>query len=77
MLMPPTATRSPPPLAVRPASTTGGHARSPRQSFVHIYDRQYSQAAAVLDAADRVSRNGDSQLSTRQWVAARMQAERF
>lgn len=41
-----------------------------RQSFVHIYDRQYAQAADVLDAAGRVSGNGDSHLSTRQWVAA-------
>ena len=60
------------------AASAGREARSydrwacalTRQSFVHIYDKQYSQAAAVLDAAGRVSRNGDSQLSTRQWVAA-------
>jgi transcriptional regulator with XRE-family HTH domain len=60
------------------AASAGREARSydrwacalTRQSFVHIYDRQYAQAAAVLDAAGRVSRNGDSQLSTRQWVAA-------
>jgi transcriptional regulator with XRE-family HTH domain len=60
------------------AASVGREARSydrwacalTRQSFVHIYDRQYAQAADVLDAADRVSRNGDSQLSTRQWVAA-------
>lgn len=60
------------------AASAGREARSydrwacalTRQSFVHIYDRQYAQATTVLDAADRVSRNGDSQLSTRQWVAA-------
>lgn len=60
------------------AASAGREARSydrwacalTRQSFVHIYDRQYAQAATVLDAAGRVARNGDSQLSTRQWVAA-------
>jgi len=60
------------------AASAGREARShdrwacalTRQSFVHIYDKQYTQATAVLDAAGRVSRNGDSQLSTRQWVAA-------
>lgn len=60
------------------AASAGREARSwdrwacalTRQSFVHIYDRQYAQAAGVLDAAGRVSRRGDSQLSTRQWVAA-------
>jgi transcriptional regulator with XRE-family HTH domain len=59
------------------AASAGREARSwdrwacalTRQSFVHIYDRQYAQAADVLDAASRVSRNGDGQLSTRQWVA--------
>jgi hypothetical protein len=66
------------------AASAGREARSydrwacalTRQSFVHIYDRQYAQAAAVLDAADRVSRDGDSQLCTRQWVAA-VQAQAF
>jgi transcriptional regulator with XRE-family HTH domain len=60
------------------AASAGREARSydrwacalTRQSFVHIYDRQYAQAADVLDAARRVSRNGDSQLPTRQWIAA-------
>ena len=60
------------------AASAGREARSydrwacalTRQSFVHIYDRQYDQAADVLDAANRVSRNGGGQLSTRQWVAA-------
>jgi transcriptional regulator with XRE-family HTH domain/tetratricopeptide (TPR) repeat protein len=60
------------------AASAGREARShdrwacalTRQSFVHIYDKQYAQAADVLDAASRVARHGDSQLSTRQWVAA-------
>jgi transcriptional regulator with XRE-family HTH domain len=60
------------------AASAGREARSydrwacalTRQSFVHIYDKQYAQAADVLEAASHVSRNGDSQLSTRQWVAA-------
>jgi transcriptional regulator with XRE-family HTH domain len=64
------------------AASVGREARSydrwacalTRQAFVHIYDQQYSQAADILDAAAAVSRNGDSQLSTRQWVAA-VQAE--
>lgn len=61
-----------------PAASAGSEARSwdrwacalTRQSFVHMYDKQYAQAADVLDAAGRVSRHGDSQLSTRHWVAA-------
>ncbi|MBO0802124.1 MAG: helix-turn-helix transcriptional regulator [Nocardiopsaceae bacterium] len=60
------------------AASAGREARSwdrwacalTRQSFVHIYDKQYDQAADVLEAASRVARNGDSQLPTRQWVAA-------
>lgn len=60
------------------AASAGREARSydrwacalTRQAFVHIYDRQYAQAADVLGAAGRVSGNGDSQLSTRHWVAA-------
>ncbi len=41
-----------------------------------MYDRQYPQAAAILTAAARIARNGDSQLSTRQWVAA-VQAQTY
>jgi transcriptional regulator with XRE-family HTH domain len=47
-----------------------------RQAFVNLYDRQYVQAASVLDVAARIARHGDSQLSTRQWVAA-VQAQAF
>ena len=50
------------------AASAGREARSydrwacalTRQSFVHIYDKQYAQAADVLNAASRVSRNGNS-----------------
>jgi transcriptional regulator with XRE-family HTH domain len=47
-----------------------------RQAFISMYDRQYPQAAAILTAAARVAHNGDSQLSTRQWVAA-VQAQAY
>lgn len=60
------------------AATVGREARSyyrwacalTRQAFVNIYDRQYAQAADVLGAVAQVARNGDNELSTRQWVAA-------
>jgi transcriptional regulator with XRE-family HTH domain len=41
-----------------------------RQAFVSMYDKQYGQAAEILSAAATVARHGDSQLSTRHWVAA-------
>lgn len=47
-----------------------------RQAFVNMYDKQHTQAASVLSVAARVARNGDSQLSTRHWVAA-VQAQAF
>jgi hypothetical protein len=47
-----------------------------RQAFVNMYDKQYLDAASVLSAAARVARNGDSQLSTRQWIAA-VQAQAY
>ncbi|WBB96795.1 MULTISPECIES: helix-turn-helix transcriptional regulator [unclassified Solwaraspora] len=47
-----------------------------RQAFVNLYDQQYSRAVTVLDAAARIAQRGDSQLSTRHWVAA-VQAQAF
>jgi len=47
-----------------------------RQAFVNMYDKQYLDAASVLSAATRVARNGDSQLSTRHWIAA-VQAQAY
>jgi len=66
------------------AASAGREARSydrwacalTRQAFISMYDRQYPQAAAILTAAARIARNGDSQLSTRQWVAA-VQAQTY
>lgn len=40
-----------------------------RQAFVSMYEKQYAQAAEILSVAARVARHGDSQLSTRYWVA--------
>ena len=47
-----------------------------RQAFISMYDKQYAEAAAILSAAARVARNGDSQLSTRHWIAA-VQAQAY
>ncbi|MFI7148898.1 helix-turn-helix transcriptional regulator [Nonomuraea sp. NPDC050022] len=47
-----------------------------RQAFVNMYDHEYPEATAVLSAAARIAEQGDSQLSTRHWVAA-VQAEAF
>jgi transcriptional regulator with XRE-family HTH domain len=41
-----------------------------RQAFVSIYEQQYAQASSILSAAARVAQHGDSQLSTRHWIAA-------
>jgi transcriptional regulator with XRE-family HTH domain len=41
-----------------------------RQAFISMYDRRYADAGSVLSAAAAVARHGDSQLSTRYWVAA-------
>ncbi|MEV0613104.1 helix-turn-helix transcriptional regulator [Nonomuraea sp. NPDC050404] len=45
-----------------------------RQAFVSLYDHEFPEARAVLSAAARIAQQGDSQLSTRHWVAA-VQAE--
>ncbi|MFI0412405.1 helix-turn-helix domain-containing protein [Actinomadura sp. 3N508] len=47
-----------------------------RQAFVNMYDKQHAQASSVLSVAARVAHHGDSQLSTRHWVAA-VQAQAF
>jgi tetratricopeptide (TPR) repeat protein len=47
-----------------------------RHAYVTIYEQSFTKAVPVLDAASRVASNGDSQLSTRHWVAA-VQAEVF
>ena len=47
-----------------------------RHAYVTIYERSFTKTVPVLDAASRVAANGDSQLSTRHWVAA-VQAEVF
>jgi tetratricopeptide (TPR) repeat protein len=41
-----------------------------RHSFIGLYERQFADAVPMLDAAGRLARHGDSQLSTRYWVSA-------
>ncbi|WP_241844299.1 transcriptional regulator [Kitasatospora sp. CB01950] len=45
-----------------------------RHAFVELYESRFSAAAPILSVAARVAERGDSQLSTRYWVAA-VQAE--
>jgi tetratricopeptide (TPR) repeat protein len=45
-----------------------------RHAFVELYERRFAVAAPILSAASQVAERGDSQLSTRYWVAA-VQAE--
>ncbi len=47
-----------------------------RQSYIDLYDHRYEDAADVLAAASRVARRGDTQLTTRHWVAS-VQAEAY
>ena len=47
-----------------------------RHAYVSMYDRQHQEASSILDAAARIAARGDSQLTTRYWVAA-VQAEAF
>jgi transcriptional regulator with XRE-family HTH domain/tetratricopeptide (TPR) repeat protein len=47
-----------------------------RHSFIGLYDRNFSGTAPMLAAASRLAQRGDSELSTRHWVAA-VQAEVF
>ncbi|MEV7781938.1 helix-turn-helix transcriptional regulator [Kitasatospora sp. NPDC088351] len=45
-----------------------------RHAFAELYERRFAVAAPILSAASQVAERGDSQLSTRYWVAA-VQAE--
>lgn len=45
-----------------------------RHAFIEIFEGRCAEAASILSVAERVSQRGDSQLSTRYWVAA-VQAE--
>jgi ATP/maltotriose-dependent transcriptional regulator MalT len=47
-----------------------------RHAFVAVYDRQFTDAAPMLDLAANLARRGDPALSTRYWIAA-VQAETF
>jgi hypothetical protein len=41
-----------------------------RHAFLGVYERQFDQAAPLLDGAASIARRGDPELSTRHWVAA-------
>lgn len=66
------------------AGSAGREARNPdlwacalvRHAFVSIYEQRFRDAVPLLAAAARLAEQGDSQLSTRYWVAA-VQAEAF
>jgi transcriptional regulator with XRE-family HTH domain len=47
-----------------------------RHSFIGLYEHDFTGTASMLDAASRLAQHGDSELSTRYWVAA-VQAEVF
>ncbi|WP_312877680.1 helix-turn-helix transcriptional regulator [Lentzea indica] len=47
-----------------------------RHSFLSVYERRFDNAAPMLELAAGLARRGDSDLSTRYWVAA-VQAEAF
>ncbi|MFI6496654.1 transcriptional regulator [Nonomuraea typhae] len=47
-----------------------------RHAFISLSERRFPEAASMLSAAARVASRGDSQLSTRQWVAA-VQAQAY
>lgn len=47
-----------------------------RHAFVAVYERQFAQAAPMLELAANLARRGDTALSTRYWVAA-VQAETY
>lgn len=47
-----------------------------RHAFISVYERKFTDAAPMLEAAAGLARRGDSQLSTRYWVAV-VQAETF
>ncbi|WP_326569461.1 hypothetical protein VSH64_48335 [Amycolatopsis rhabdoformis] len=41
-----------------------------RHAFIGVYERQFDQAAPLLEGAASIARRGDPELSTRHWVAA-------
>ncbi|MEV6826660.1 transcriptional regulator [Amycolatopsis sp. NPDC051102] len=41
-----------------------------RHAFIEVYERQFDQAAPLLEGAAALARRGDPGLSTRHWVAA-------
>jgi transcriptional regulator with XRE-family HTH domain len=45
-----------------------------RHAYISVYEGKFGDAAPLLDAAVKIARRGDPQLSTRYWVAA-VQAE--
>ena len=47
-----------------------------RHAYISLYEGNFDDAAPMLDAAAKIARHGDPQLSTRYWVAA-VQAETF
>ncbi|WP_414169374.1 helix-turn-helix domain-containing protein [Streptoverticillium reticulum] len=47
-----------------------------RHAFIGMHERNFKDAVPILSAAANIARRGDSQLSTRHWVAA-VQAEAF
>ena len=47
-----------------------------RHAYLGMYERRFRDVTPVLEGAARVARHGDSQLSTRHWVAA-VQAEAY
>jgi len=66
------------------AATAGKEGNAPdlwacaltRHAFIGVYERQFDEAASMLELAARLAKNGDSTLSTRHWVAA-VQAQAF
>lgn len=47
-----------------------------RHAFIAVYERQFDEAAPLLELAANLARRGDPALSTRQWIAA-VQAETY
>ncbi|WP_229907734.1 transcriptional regulator [Amycolatopsis oliviviridis] len=47
-----------------------------RHAFIAVYEREFADAAPLLDLAATLASRGDTDLSTRHWVAA-VQAEAF
>lgn len=47
-----------------------------RHAYLSVYERRYAEAISMLDLASVLAHRGDSELSTRHWVAA-VQAEAY